>query len=49
MDERTKRMILEFLGNRGGDVERTARFMAYTLRIGPIAVCRAFISQAQRS
>lgn len=46
MDNKTKDMIKGWVAMDGGNIEKTARWMAYTIKTGPIAECRAIIAEA---
>lgn len=46
MSDATRKMIREWIRKDGGDHERTARWMARTLRICGIREAREFIKQA---
>lgn len=46
MDQNTRRMLLDWLAEFGGDVERLAKWMRDHLRIGGLKVCRELIQQA---
>lgn len=48
MTDATRRMIREWLAADGNDIERTARWMAYTLKIAGIRECRDMIVEATR-
>ena len=39
----TRAMVLRWVEQYGGDREAVARFMARTLRIGPLPACRALV------
>lgn len=47
MTAKVAEMVLDFLRKEGNDTERTSKFMAYTLRIGPVGECRKIIRDAQ--
>lgn len=46
MDSKLTSMIREWVAKDGGDVERTARWMANTLRIGALPECRRMVAAA---
>lgn len=43
---KTDSMIREWVAKDGGDAEKTARWMARTLRIGSLHECRRMVSEA---
>ena len=45
-DTRTAAMVLDWIAKDGGDVERTARWMRDSLRLGGLKACRAMIWDA---
>jgi len=42
-DEKMTAFVNELLSQRGGDAEKTARYMSDTLRIGSIKACRSIV------
>ena len=46
MDDKTREMVREWVNSYHGDIERTARWMARSLHIGPIRECRELIKTA---
>lgn len=40
-------LVMEWLTNRAGNIEQTAHWMAYRLRLGSIQECRDLIAQAR--
>ena len=46
MNEKTKAMVKEWIKKDGGDVEKTAKWMARTLKIGSVKECREMVAEA---
>ena len=46
IDEKTKKMLREWLATYNGDTEKLARYLRDSIRIKPIRVCREMIAQA---
>lgn len=46
MSEATKKMIRGWVEIDRGDRERTARWMAWTVKLGSVRQCRKFIEEA---
>lgn len=46
MDRKTVEAVREWVKRDSGNGERTARWMAQTLRIGTIRECRAMVAEA---
>ena len=46
MPDNIKEMVKSWIESYAGDREKTARFMAYTLRLGSIGECRKLIEDA---
>ena len=45
-NEKTNIMVREWVKKDGGDSEKTAKWMARTLRIGSLKECRELVSMA---
>ena len=49
MSDKTKQMVKEWVAKDGGDTERTACWMARTLKLASIKECREMIAEAMAS
>lgn len=48
MDSKTKTMVQEWIAKDGGDKEKTAKWMARTLKIAGIKECRSLVELATK-
>ena len=48
MDAKTKEMVRGWVASDNGDIEKTARWMAYTLKLAGIKACREMIAEATK-
>ena len=49
MTEATKQMVREWVAKDSGNKERTARWMAREIGVGPLKECRQMVKEAMQS